>query len=344
MQNKILVLALILGSIGVLTQSLFGMNESIVHFIFLIISVGVYYFILKLDRHALIKLAHAFSVFGVFLLLVLLFFADFTRGSKRWFYIFGFGIQPSVLFAPFFTFSLSIMLLKKPINRFIELIKYLLLILIPFFLIFKQPDLGTAIVLAASLGSIIYYSGTSLKFFVFLLIPVIPALLYLPKVLKPYQLQRLTSFLNPNFDLSGINYNSLQSEIAIGSGSFFGKGIISATQSKLSFLPEANTDFVFAALVESFGFVGGLIFVTIFTILFINIISSIRNNTDNKIYTYFTIGLLTYILVPFIFNIGMNLRVLPVVGVPLPLISAGGSTILSLFIFLGISHNLLKDS
>jgi rod shape determining protein RodA len=162
-----------------------------------------------------------------------------------------------------------------------------------------------------------------------------------PFLLKPYQIERIISFLNPHYDPQGINYNSLQAIIAIGSGGLFGKGFASGSQSRLQFLPENHTDFVFASFTETFGLTGALVLVICYFFFLKSLLDSLLTLDNNQpLYTNFSYGVFLYLFVQFFFNIGMNLRILPVVGVPLPLISYGGGTILTIYLLLGLREKL----
>ncbi len=338
--NKSLLYATVLSVIGALTQQLFGLGSVSYQLLYLMMGLSIYFLIKKIDSFHLIRLSTVISFIGVFLLLILLFIGDPTRGAKRWFFIFGFGLQPSMVFVPFFALSLVLYLVDNPIKSFIQLVQLTALLLIPAFLIFKQPDLGTSIIVFTTLMSVILYSGFTIRYFLPSLI-LVPFFALAPKILKPYQIQRLTSFINPHIDPSGINYNSLQSVIAIGSGGLFGKGFLNASQSKLYYLPEAHTDFVFASFTETFGFIGAALLILIYFLLLKTLLSDIDSiGKKNRAYEFFSIGLFIFIFVQFVFNIGMNLRLLPVVGIPLPFMSYGGSSLLTLYLFLALREKL----
>jgi len=338
--RKTIIFAVTLCIIGILSQLIFGFHNAQYQLIYLFLGLVIYLLLQKINIYSLLKLAHFLSLFGFCLLILLLLIGEETRGSKRWFFIFGFGIQPSIFFIPFFLLSLIQLLLEKPIRKFLQLLIYLLLLLLPTFLIFKQPDLGTSLVFFSTIFVVIIYSCFRIKYLFWLSLLTLPLIYILPHFLKPYQLQRIASFLNPHLDPSGINYNSLQSIIAIGSGGFFGRGLNSINQSKLAFLPENHTDFVFASFTQSFGFVGVMILLTCYYFFLKSILDDIVFDAEKKYFEYYSLGVFVFIFIQFVFNVGMNLRLLPVVGVPLPLLSYGGSTILTLFILLGLREKL----
>lgn len=336
MNNKTLILAISLSLIGILTQATFNFHNATMQLLFTLFGLLGFFIIKKIHAFFFIQKNFWFSLVGIILLLILLFFGDQTRGAKRWFFIFEFGLQPSLLFFPFLLLSLITLLKNYPIEKISNFFRILVLIFIPLFLIFKQPDLGTSLVLGSSFFLVIIYSGISLKHLFILLFILLPTFFIGTKIIKPYQKERLISFMNPHFDPTGINYNSLQSEISIGSGGLFGKGFRTSRQSKLNFLPEAHTDFVFASFTETFGFVGSTILLCLY-LLFLN---SLLSKGGNYFEELFSLGAFAFIFIQFVFNVGMNLRLLPVVGVPFPLISYGGSTILTIYLLLGIREGL----
>lgn len=340
MQDKTVILSISLSIIGILTQYLFGLESAGSHLLFMLIGLSSYILLQKVERQILIRFSGPLSVIGAALLLLLLLAGDPTRGSRRWFFIFGFGLQPSVLAAPFFALFLSSVLVMSPVKNIWSFLRTLLVMAVPVALVFKQPDLGTALVLFLALFSVIFYSGVPVRHLLVLSGLSVPALWLFSRILKPYQLQRLASFLNPQLDPTGINYNSLQSVIAIGSGHLLGKGFLGASQSKLMFLPEANTDFVFAALTEAFGVLGALILLTVFFLFFSSLLADISSSRTDRLTKYYAVAVFSFFFIQFAFNVGMNLRLLPVVGVPLPFISQGGSSILASYIFLGIRKRL----
>jgi len=338
-KSRFFILAIILSLLGVLVQSLFGLTNALNQFSFVILSLVVALLITRMDIHLVLKTSNLVSLLGFIMLVLLFILVDPIRGAQRWFVLFGFNLQPSVVFIPFFLLSLAILLEGLEEYNFRSLLKILGLIILPLFLIFKQPDLGTALVVGFSLFSMTYLSNFPLRYYLTLFLGAIPLFLLGIKLLKPYQLARLISFINPNYDPSGINYNSLQSVIAIGSGFLIGKGFNASSQSRLYFLPESHTDFVFAALSEAFGFLGSTIVVLLLFAFFFAILKEIRDS-KNRLFRYYGFGVLSYFFIQTFFNIGMNLRLLPVVGVPLPFISYGGSSLLSSFIMLTIAFKL----
>jgi rod shape determining protein RodA len=260
-------------------------------------------------------------------------------GAKRWLGIGFFSYQPSE------TMKIALVLViarylsdkSKPEGLGLrELTIPLLFIGIPFVLTVKQPDLGTAVMLLAIPLSIILFIKVNRNLVIASLVSVAVAL---PAVwnfgLKDYQKQRILTFLEPGKDPRGAGYNSIQSKIAVGSGKFLGKGFRQGTQSQLEFLPERHTDFIFSVLSEEHGFIGSITTIGLFAILLFMGIGTASQSRD-KFGALLSIGALAYIFWHMFINIGMVTGMLPIVGIPLPLLSYGGSGMLTTFVSLGI--------
>jgi len=215
-----------------------------------------------------------------------------------------------------------------------------ILILIPFVLTVKQPDLGTAMMLLFIGSTMLYFTKIRKSI---LAIIITGALIALPIVwkygLKEYQRSRVITFISPDLDPQGKGYNSIQSRIAVGSGKFFGKGFQMGTQSQLEFLPERHTDFIFSVLSEEWGFVGSVVVLLSFAFLF-KISFEIAYQSRDKFGALITVGVTAYIFWHMFVNIGMVIGLLPIVGVPLPLLSYGGSGMLSTMTALGLVSSI----
>lgn len=272
------------------------------------------------------------------LLGALLLFGESVRGARGWFSLGSFSIQP----ADFVKLSLILILAKYFSRRHIEIahIRHILVsgfyALLPFVLILLQPDFGSAVIIFAIWLGMIMVSGVSKKH---LLLVSSVALVTLGilwfAVFTGNQKNRIISFAHPLADIQGTGYNAFQSTIAVGSGQVFGKGVGFGTQSRLRFLPEYQTDFIFAAFAEEWGFVGVIIFFVLFSIIIWRIIKiSLLGATNFEI--LFGVGLTIFLMSHFVINIGMNIGLLPVTGLTLPFVSYGGSHLLTEFIGLGI--------
>lgn len=279
----------------------------------------------------LIKI-YAFSSLGLLILPIL--FGEITRGAVRWLQIGSLTLQPSELIKPFLIIIFSYYLSTQK-----RLLPYFLLLLVPALLIFKQPDLGSALVIMAIWLGILFASKVSIKplLVIFLLAAIISPLAW--HQLKPYQQQRLTSFINPYADPKVSGYHVIQSVISVGSGGFFGLGLGHGTQSQLQFLPERQTDFIFASLAEELGFVGAIILLIAYFFLLKRLLD-ITLTAPDEFSRLIASGVFSLIFFQTVVNIGMNLGLLPITGITLPLVSSGGSSLLTVFICLGLSCNI----
>ena len=208
-------------------------------------------------------------------------------------------------------------------------------------LIFLQPDLGDALIYVGVVVCTTIFLGFSLKYFLGLVLPVLAVFPILWRFLHDYQRQRIMTFFNAGKDPLGSSYNVIQSVIAVGSGMIMGKGLGQGTQSGLRFLPERHTDFIFATISEQLGFVGTIIVLLCFAFLLYKIYSIFLNSND-KFCKIFAVIIFFAFLIQIFVNIGMNIGIVPIVGVTLPFVSYGGSSLLSNFIFLGFLSAIAK--
>ena len=282
--------------------------------------------------------AYIFYIIGILLLLLVIFFGISASGSKRWINFFIMNLQPSelmkiaiiVCFARYYHRIQS-----SDIQSYKYLLQPIILLLIPCYLVITQPDLGTAILIAGSGLAIIWLAGLNLKYFIYSGLILLVSLPFVISILKPYQKSRILTFFNPDRDPLGAGYQIIQSKIAIGSGGLLGKGFLQGTQSYLEFLPEKHTDFIFTLFSEEFGFVGSMVLILLYALLIYRIIRIGFSSRSffAKLYCYgFASALFLYIFV----NIAMVVGLLPIVGAPLPIMSYGGSSMLSIMLGLGI--------
>lgn len=272
-------------------------------------------------------------------LLVLLFIlGKITNGAQSWFSFGGFSFQP----ADMMKIIVILMLAKYFSRRHIEIgnFKHIFIsgiyALIPFILVFLQPDFGSAIIIFFIWFGVILVSGVSKKHLLLVLgLGAVAISVLWMFVFLPYQKARIMTFFDPLSDVNGSGYNVYQSTIAVGSGQIFGKGVGFGTQSRLQFLPEYETDFIFAAFSEEWGFVGVIILFLLYALVVWRILRiSMHGSTNFEI--LFAVGFAIYIVAHFIVNVGMNLGVMPVTGITLPFMSYGGSHLLAEFMGLGI--------
>lgn len=271
-------------------------------------------------------------------LLALFVLGTATHGSRSWFNLGSFSFQPVDLMK----LVLVIILAKYFSRRHVEIgnIKHLfisgLYLSVPLILVALQPDFGSAIIIFLIWFGMVLVSGISKKhlFFVFLSGIVAAGLLWF-FVFADYQKARIVNFINPLADIHGSGYNSFQSTIAVGSGQIFGKGLGFGTQSRLNFLPENQTDFIFAAFAEEWGFIGSVLVLILFGLVIWRILHFASLGASN-FEILFGMGLAIYLMSHILINIGMNLGLMPVTGIPLPFMSYGGSHMVAEFAGLGI--------
>lgn len=272
-----------------------------------------------------------------------LLFGTITRGAFRWIQIGKFTLQPSELTKPFLILFLAGFFSRFQKLDFKKISQVAFLILLPVGLVLFQPDLGSSLVLVFSFLGIILATGLAWRW---LLAGGLSLLAILPlgwRLLQGYQKQRILSFLNPEQDPLGSSYNLIQAKVAVGSGRLWGRGWGQGTQSQLHFLPERHTDFIFASLAEEFGFLGSAILFILLVFLLWRILFTSRRSKN-----YFgfltSLGIFTLLFSQIFINIAINLGLLPVTGLPLPLISYGGSSLLATMISLGIINNISRQT
>lgn len=309
-------------------------------FIWLGIGWSVFFIVTLIDYAIVSRIAFWVFVLNFGALLYTALFGTVALGAQRWINLGLFRYQPSE------TMKLAlIMLLAKILaNRnsagqgmgMKELATPLVILLIPFGLVVEQPDLGTGMMLAAIGGSMIIFTKVKKWIIAVVLgIVIITAPIAWQFGLREYQKNRILTFLSPTNDPRGTGYNSIQSKIAVGSGRFLGKGFRKGTQSQLEFLPERHTDFIYSVLSEEHGFVGSMMTIGLFCMLFI-LGLRISMNARDKFGALLCVGVLSYVFWHMFVNIGMVIGLLPIVGVPLPLLSYGGSSMLTTMAGLGL--------
>ncbi len=312
------------------------------HIIKFIFSSIVFICILLINYKFINRLSLFFYLISVASLIFLIFFGVESAGSKRWISLGFFSIQPSEFAKIFLVLAIAkyyseVAYIKN--NSLIKSIFPILIILVPFFLIVNQPDLGTSLLLVANGLSIIIVSGISIWLIVIGFIIFISLIPIAWNLLHNYQQNRILTFLNPENDPLGSGYHIAQSKIAIGSGGFTGKGYMQGSQSQLEFIPEIHTDFVFSIFSEEFGFLGSIIIILLhFYLFFYGMKSSFyANNEFDKLVVF---GLTINYFFYFLINVSMVIGLVPVVGVPLPIISYGGSSMLAIIISFAIIQKI----
>jgi len=309
-------------------------NSLVIGLIILFITISVSY-------QRFIDLSYFIYIVNVLLLVLVLVLGQARLGAQRWFSIGGFAFQPS----EFIKLSLILVLSNYVGNRknsswgFGSLIIPCIVLAIPFILVLLQPDLGTALLLVPVFFSILIVGGANLKHLGLMAITGLAALPVFWQILRDYQKQRLLVFINPNIDPLGAGYTIIQSKIAIGSGGLFGKGWQAGTQNRLNFLPERHTDFIFSVIGEEWGFVGALA-TTFLYFLIVKRAFTIANLTSDLYGKAIANGIGVLLAFQVVINISMTIGLMPVVGIPLPLISYGGTSLIATLTAIGLLVNV----
>jgi len=316
--------------------------------IWLLVSVLVFLAATTLDWRFLRRTKVLVPIFAVTLsvLIVLFLASEAIRGAQSWFRFGAFAFQPSDPAK-----LVIVLLLSKYFSRRHIEIKNLRHILVSgayaffvFILVFLQPDFGGAIVIFGIWLGMVLVSGISKKHLAFVaILGIVASAILWMFVFAPYQKARIVSFIHPLADVRGAGYNAYQSTIAIGSGEIFGKGIGQGSQSKLQFLPEYETDFIFAAFAEEWGFVGAVILLALGLILIVRITNNAQLAATN-FETFFGLGVVVWFSVNIAVNAGMNMGVLPVTGITFPFMSYGGSHLLTEWLALGMLSSMKRHS
>lgn len=354
---RILVIALVIAVIGVLSiySSTYQKEGTLWQDIYkrqiLWLALGVVCFFLMSGFNYRKLWDASYFIYGLALLFLFLVFSlgIIRLGAQRWLKFAWFNFQPSefaklaviIFLARYFSrkSESDISLLSRKFGIFRGIALPFIFVAIPMFLVIEQPDLGSGLMILLAFVSLLYLTDVRLKYIIALLILLVLPLPFFWNFLRPYQKERLLVFLNPNIDPLGAGYTVIQSRIAIGSGGFLGKGWLSGTQSQLYFLPESHTDFIFATFSEQWGFLGSALLISLYYLLIRQgfIIARRTQDSFGKLLAY---GISILLALQVFINIAMNMGLAPVVGLPLPLLSYGGSSILVTFIALGILVNI----
>lgn len=289
----------------------------------------------RVDTRTLFSLSTGFYIVSILLLLLTMVVGRNIRGSVRWIDLGFFNLQTSEIAKPLLSIFYASYLGEHSIKKWKDLFIFLVLSFIPVVLVLIQPDLGSALTLFCLPLALLVFTGNLKKLMIIGVIVLVIGTPLESKILKPYQRQRIETFINPYKDPQGAGYNVIQATIAVGSGGVFGKGVKLGTQSHLNFLPERHTDFVFASFVEEFGLIGATCLLFAYYLIFKTCLDVGRFVKDKRI-SLLTLSVFTIFSFQTIVNIGMNLGVMPVTGITLPLFSYGGSSLLCFAILVGL--------
>lgn len=327
-------------SIGILVIYSSSKELALQQFIFTIAGFILFFFISTMDLQSIKNLIKPAYIFILILLIVTFLIGFETRGSIRWIPLGFFNIQPSEFAKPIIILFLA-KFWSRHLPSWVNILKSLAYLFPVLFLVFKQPDLGTMLTIFAIWLGMLMVSHISFKKILvlgFILLSFIPASWFL---LHGYQQDRIYSFLAPESDPLGRGYNIIQSKVAVGSGQLFGRGLGRGTQSRLQFLPEFRTDFIFASTAEELGFVGTMLILSLYLFLLLYSLQKAQQVTD-----LFSLMIIIGVVSMFVFqvfvNIGMNVGLLPITGITLPLISYGGSSLIVTWLSLGLLVSALR--
>ncbi|MDT8310164.1 MAG: rod shape-determining protein RodA [Methylophaga sp.] len=335
---------LILGLLALLTVSMVVLYSSggedialsIRQAVRMAIAFVVLFIAAQIHPDRLRDLAYWVYGFGLLLLVTVLFFGDIGKGAQRWLDLGFMRFQPSEIMKIAVPLLVATYLSERPLAPSVmRIVTSLVIIVIPTAMIAKQPDLGTAILIASSGLVVIFLAGISWKLIVGFIVACAAAAPLLWVNMHDYQQRRVLMLLNPESDPLGAGYHIIQSKIAIGSGGFTGRGWLQGTQSHLEFLPERSTDFIFAVIGEEFGLIGVVLLIMLYLLITARglfIASQAQTSFGSLLAGSLAITFLVYVFV----NIGMVTGLLPVVGVPLPLVSYGGTSMVTLLAGFGI--------
>ncbi|GAB4483915.1 MAG: rod shape-determining protein RodA [Thermodesulfovibrionales bacterium] len=313
--------------------------------VWLFVSIAALIVIVSFDYLWLERAAIALYAIGVVLLVIVLIMGRTGMGAQRWISLGPISFQPSEFFKLIFVIMLSsyYAVSKEELGTRALIRVFFLLVFIPFVLLFKQPDLGTALVVLMIFSSLSLAKGLHRKLLLTIIIIGLVSLPFLGNVfwsgLKEYQKNRIVAFINPEVDPTGIGYHINQSKVAIGSGEVTGKGYLNGTQGPFRFLPEKHTDFIFAVFAEEWGFVGSAFLLGLYFILITRGLDTARKAKD-PFGRFLALGITFMFCIYFFINIGMTLGMMPVVGIPLPFMSYGGTALLSNFVAAAILINV----
>ena len=315
--------------------------------LFALVNIGVAAFLMNFDYKLLQGYGNKLYIFNLIILVAVMVVGQSALGAQRWISIGPISIQPSEFSKIIMIVSLATMLEDNvgKLNTLHDLLPVAAYVGVPFLLVLKQPDLGTSLVFMAIFLGMIFACGINLRLLGGFFAAGVAMLPVLWHFLKDYQKMRITVFMDPNVDPLGSGYHIIQSKIAIGSGMLFGKGLFEGTQSQLNFLPENHTDFIFAVVGEELGFIGVVVLLLLYLVILWRAIRIAKDASD-VFGRLLAVGISSMLAFHVLVNVGMTLGIMPVTGIPLPLMSYGVSSlttnIMSIVILLNIQQRKQK--
>lgn len=305
------------------------------YFVYIFAALLIFWFFAQVGFEVVSLFSVHFYIFSIFLLLLTLIIGNVTRGTIRWIPIGPFTLQPAEIVRPFLLVFFANFLTKDKVTVK-RVFQAIVLLALPAYLIYIQPSLGVTIMTVIGFLGVLLATNFDKKYLFGAVAIILVLLPILWHFMAPYQRQRVLTFVEPGRDPLGAGYNSLQSVIAAGEGGFFGRGLGKGSQTQLSFLPAKQTDFIFSSTAEELGFVGAG-FLLIFTFVVLWRLSIYMENSVNPAARAYVSGFFLIYLAQVFIHTGMNMGLLPVTGLPFPLVSAGGSSLLATMTGLGIA-------
>ena len=306
-----------------------------------VMHIGRAAFVMSFDCKLLKRHGNPFYVFNLILLILVMLVGQTALGAQRWIALGPISIQPSEFSKLIMIIALAAMLEKRggKINTITDLAPVAAYVGVPFLLVLKQPDLGTSLVFLAIFFGMVFVAGVRLRLLLGIFGAGLAAMPVLWHFLKDYQKMRIMVFMDPNVDPLGAGYHIIQSKIAIGSGMLFGKGLFGGTQSQLNFLPENHTDFIFSVVGEELGFVGCAILLLLYLVVLWRGIR-IAQDASDMFGRLLAVGITSMIAFHVLINVGMTMGIMPVTGIPLPLMSYGVSSLTTNIMAIAILLNI----
>jgi rod shape determining protein RodA len=311
--------------------------------IFLGLGIAAFFIVQSFDRHFWRSISWPFYLIVLVLLVLLLVVGGQTHGARGWFYLGTLAFQPAEFakIACIIFWAATLERLNFDIANWRHLLRVVFWVALPVGLVLFQPDFGSAFIMGVVGAVMVLYTGLDRRKFMLLTLALIIVAATGWGLLHDYQRARVATFLNPRSDPLGAGYNVRQSIVAIGSGGLFGRGLGLGTQSQLNFLPEQETDFIFASLAEELGFVGASVVFVLYLLLLRRIYRLIKEG-ENLFTNFLLLGIFTMLVSESVINIGMNMGIFPVTGITLPFVSYGGSSLLASWLGLGLVQNARK--
>lgn len=337
----LLLTILALGAISVSTIFAASRTLAISQMAFWALGLSVMYIVSHARYQNWRRLSWPIYIASLAALLLVFVFGESVRGSVRWINLGLLRFQPSEIAKVATILLLSAFFIKKSASEIPNLASSLLLVFPVFALVLLEPDIGSALSFLAIWAGVTFGAGLKIRHFVIIVLSFLIVSVVAYELLAPYQKERIATFINPGEDPLGAGYNIIQSKIAVGSGQIIGRGLGRGSQSQLNFLPEAESDFIFASIAEQLGLLGAGLLIILTASMFLKI-SAFAKESDRfgQLVIMGTLGLFIY---QFSVNVGMNIGLVPVTGITLPLVSYGGSSLLSTLLLLGIIFSIRRQ-